>query len=180
MGRVIHSVSVAEEFIVDARECGSLQKESLAVKQSGREAALIRKKIKIFLVYKEIQSGAVAKSYTRKSFLIYEEIGKYFPIYEEAVSHIKLCNGSILNFLICEGNLIFFFISVANEDQATPEVDGVDRQVLHYLVGEVESRETRARIVKLLRSPRIDSKESIPPALVAWRAGPTTLLLLSS
>jgi hypothetical protein len=36
----------------------------------------------------EIQSGAVAKSYTRKGFLIYEEMGKYFPIYKEAVSHI--------------------------------------------------------------------------------------------
>jgi hypothetical protein len=38
-------------------------------------------------MYKEIQSGAVAKSYMRKGFLIYEEIQKYFPIYEEAVSH---------------------------------------------------------------------------------------------
>ncbi len=37
-----------------------------------------------------------------------------------------------------------------------------------------------ARIVKLLRSPRIDSKESILPAYVAWRAGTTTLFLLSS
>ncbi len=42
----------------------------------------------IFLIYKEIQSGAVAKSYMRKGFLIYEEMRKYFPIYEEAVSHI--------------------------------------------------------------------------------------------
>jgi hypothetical protein len=42
----------------------------------------------IFLIYREIQSGAVAKSYMRKSFLIYEEMGKYFPIYEEAVSRI--------------------------------------------------------------------------------------------
>jgi hypothetical protein len=39
-------------------------------------------------MYKEIQSGAVAKSYMRKSFLIYEGMRKYFPIYEEAVSHI--------------------------------------------------------------------------------------------
>jgi hypothetical protein len=39
---------------------------------------------------------------------------------------------------------------------------------------------TRARILKLLRSPRIDSKEPIPPACVAWRAGTTTLFLLSS
>ena len=35
----------------------------------------------------------------------------------------------------------------------------------------------RARIFKLLRSPRIDSKDYIPPAYVAWRAGTTTLFL---
>ncbi len=40
----------------------------------------------IFLIYKEIQSGAVAKSYMRKSLRIYKEMRKYFPIYEEAVS----------------------------------------------------------------------------------------------
>jgi hypothetical protein len=45
-------------------------------------------KKKIFLIYREIQSGAVAKSYIRNGFLIYEEMQKYFPIYEEAVSHI--------------------------------------------------------------------------------------------
>ncbi len=67
----------------------------------------------IFLIYKEIQSGAVAKTYMRKGFLIYEEMRKYFPIYEEAVSHILLCNCSIMNFLISEKNLIFFFISAA-------------------------------------------------------------------
>jgi hypothetical protein len=39
-------------------------------------------------MYRKIQSEAVAKSYMRKGFLIYEEMGKYFPIYEEAVSHI--------------------------------------------------------------------------------------------
>ncbi len=31
-----------------------------------------------FLIYKEIQIGAVAKSYMRKGFLIYEEMRKYF------------------------------------------------------------------------------------------------------
>ncbi len=40
-----------------------------------------KKDYKIFLIYKEIQSGAVAKSYMRKSFLIYEEMREYFPIY---------------------------------------------------------------------------------------------------
>ncbi len=39
---------------------------------------------------------------------------------------------------------------------------------------------TRARIFKLLRRPRIDSKEPIPPAYIAWRAGTTTLFLLGS
>ncbi len=51
-------------------------------------AALIKEQNKIFLICKEIQSGAVAKSYMRKSFLIYEEMRKYLVIYEEAVSHI--------------------------------------------------------------------------------------------
>ncbi len=39
---------------------------------------------------------------------------------------------------------------------------------------------SRAQIFKLLRSPRIDSKESSTPAYVAWRAGKTTLFLLGS
>jgi hypothetical protein len=47
-----------------------------------------KKENKMFLKYKEIQSGAVAKSYMRKGFLIYKEMHKYFPINEEAVSHI--------------------------------------------------------------------------------------------
>jgi hypothetical protein len=52
--------------------------------------ALIKKNIKIFLIYKEIQNGAVAKSYMRKGFLflIYKEKRKYLIIYDEAVSHI--------------------------------------------------------------------------------------------
>jgi hypothetical protein len=40
-----------------------------------------KKENQISLLYKEIQSGAVAKSYMRKGFLIYEEMGKYFPIH---------------------------------------------------------------------------------------------------
>jgi hypothetical protein len=47
-----------------------------------------KKENKIFLIYEEIQSGAVAKSYMRKGFLIYEKIRKYFPVYEDAFSHI--------------------------------------------------------------------------------------------
>jgi hypothetical protein len=37
-----------------------------------------------------------------------------------------------------------------------------------------------SQIFKLLRGPRIDSKEPIPPGCVAWRAGKTTLFLLGS
>jgi hypothetical protein len=50
--------------------------------------ALIKEENKIFLIYKEIQSGAVVKSFMRKGFPIYEKMRKYFPICEEAVSHI--------------------------------------------------------------------------------------------
>jgi hypothetical protein len=48
-----------------------------------------KKQNKIVLIYKEIQMGAVDKSYRyiRKGFLIYEEMLKYLVIYEEAVSH---------------------------------------------------------------------------------------------
>ncbi len=48
-----------------------------------------KKENQTFLIYREIQSGAVAKSYMRKGFLIYEEMRKYFPIYEEAVSVVS-------------------------------------------------------------------------------------------
>ena len=44
-----------------------------------------KKENQIFLIYKEIQSVAIAKSYMRMGFLIYEEMRKYLVIYEEAV-----------------------------------------------------------------------------------------------
>jgi hypothetical protein len=47
-----------------------------------------KKENHIFLIYKEIQNGAVAKSYMRKGFLIYEGKLKYLTTYEEAVTHI--------------------------------------------------------------------------------------------
>ncbi len=37
------------------------------------------------------------------------------------------------------------------------------------------TKASRAGIISLLWSPGIDSRESIPPAYVAWRAGTTTL-----
>jgi hypothetical protein len=47
-----------------------------------------KKENQIFIIYKESQSGAVAKSYMRKGFPIYEEMRKYFSIYEEAISQV--------------------------------------------------------------------------------------------
>jgi hypothetical protein len=68
----------------------SLSPHLLQFQQSAGATPLYtdKKENQIFLIYKEIQSGAVAKSYMRKGFLIYEEMRKYFPIYEEAFSHI--------------------------------------------------------------------------------------------
>ncbi len=43
-----------------------------------------KKEEKNCLIYKEIQMGAVGKSYMRKGFLIYEEM----RIYKEDISHI--------------------------------------------------------------------------------------------
>jgi hypothetical protein len=44
--------------------------------------ALMKKKTKFSShTYKEIQMGAVAKSYMRKGILIYEEMRKYLTIY---------------------------------------------------------------------------------------------------
>ncbi len=46
-----------------------------------------KKESQIFLIYNEIENGAVAKSYMRKGFLIYEEMRTYLTIYEVAISH---------------------------------------------------------------------------------------------
>ncbi len=72
------------------------------------------KKKKNFLIYDKIQMGSGAKSYMRKSFLIYEEMPKFFPIYvqyEEAVSHIWLCTRSLLISLYMR-KILFSFLSV--------------------------------------------------------------------
>jgi hypothetical protein len=47
-----------------------------------------KKENEMFLIFKEIQMGSVAKSYMRKGFLVYEEMRKYFTVYAEAVVHI--------------------------------------------------------------------------------------------
>jgi hypothetical protein len=61
---------------------------SRALETPVAEDTLIKKKIKFSSYIRKFRSGAVAKSYMRKGFLIYEEMHKYFSIYEEAVSHI--------------------------------------------------------------------------------------------
>jgi hypothetical protein len=48
-------------------------------------ATLIKKEKELFLIYKDIRMGSVAKSYMRQGFLICEEMRKYLTIYEEAV-----------------------------------------------------------------------------------------------
>ncbi len=49
---------------------------------------LIKKKKNFSSYIKDIQMEAVAKSYMRKGFLIYEEMRTYLVIYEDAVIQI--------------------------------------------------------------------------------------------
>jgi hypothetical protein len=60
---------------------------SLLTDESARDicgkTTLNKKRKEIFLKFKDIQMGSVAKSYTRKGFLIYEEMRKYLSICEE-------------------------------------------------------------------------------------------------
>ncbi len=55
--------------------------------------------------------GAVAKSYIRKSFLIYEEMRKYLVTYEEAVSHIDFLTAPFWISLYVR-KIVFSFLSV--------------------------------------------------------------------
>ncbi len=59
-----------------------------------------KKENQIFLLYKEVQNGAVAKSHMTNGLLINDEIFAHFLIYQEALPHLRLCNCTILNFLI--------------------------------------------------------------------------------
>ncbi len=64
--------------------CYMLQQFSILNYSKVFEECSDKKENEIFLIYQ----GAVARSYKRKGFLIYEEMQKYLTIYEEAVSHI--------------------------------------------------------------------------------------------
>ncbi len=48
---------------------------------SAKEPTLIKKENQIFLIYKEIQNGAVAESYMTNGLLIYGEIFAHFLLY---------------------------------------------------------------------------------------------------
>jgi hypothetical protein len=47
-----------------------------------------KKENQVFLIYKKIQSGAVAKSYMTNGLLIYVEIFLHLLIYQEAPPHL--------------------------------------------------------------------------------------------
>ncbi len=66
-----------------------------------------KKENQICLIYKEIQNGAVAKSYMTNGLLIYGEIVAHFLLYFRKPFLIYDC--STLNFPIYEENFIFFF-----------------------------------------------------------------------
>jgi len=80
-----------------------------------------KKEKKIFLIYMEIQSGAVAKSYMRKGFLIYEEMRKYLVIYKEAVSHIWLfATAPFWISLYCIWGIVFLFYQCRVQPKGNP------------------------------------------------------------
>ncbi len=47
-----------------------------------------KKEKQIFLIYKEIQNGSVAKSYMTNGLIIYGDIFSHFLIYYEVLPHI--------------------------------------------------------------------------------------------
>jgi hypothetical protein len=57
---------------------------------------------------------------------------------------------------------------------------GAARHMNSFNLLKLETQLNRARIFKRLWSPEIDSKASISPAYVAWRAGTITLFLLGA
>jgi hypothetical protein len=59
----------------------SLAHPSLYSIRRGAENSTDKKENKIFLIYKEIQNGAVAKSYMTNDLLIYGEIFEHLLIY---------------------------------------------------------------------------------------------------
>jgi hypothetical protein len=72
-----------------------------------------KKENQIFLIYKEILSGAVAKSCMRKGFLIYEEMRNFSPYMRRPlVIYVLQLIHSEFPYTVYEEKFSFFFISV--------------------------------------------------------------------
>jgi hypothetical protein len=84
-----------------------------------------KKESQIFLIYKEIQNGAVAKSDMTNGLLMYGEIFAHFLIRKPFLIH-DFATGSTLNFLIYEENLISFisapYLNAGYERYSTTKV----------------------------------------------------------
>jgi hypothetical protein len=94
--------------------------------------------------------GAVAKSYMRKFFLIYEEMRNYLVICEEAISHIWLCICSLL-FLFSFYQCIFQKILISQ----------------HY---PFNSPHTVLRLSSASTTSPWVGGACLPPAAVGWRS----------
>ncbi len=81
--------------IIRKHQCPCLKQlsetQAAGVISISAENALIKKKIKIFLIYKEIQNGAVAKSYMTNGLLInWLNICTFPQILQEALHHMYM------------------------------------------------------------------------------------------
>ncbi len=87
-----------------------------------------KKENQIFLIYKEIQSGAVAKLYIRKGFLIYEELFKYRPlvIYDFATAPFWISSSmrkilfSFYQCIVLLGSLSSYIINIGGSETHCP------------------------------------------------------------
>jgi hypothetical protein len=82
-----------------------------------------KKENKIFLIYREIQMGAVARSYMRKGLLIYEEMRKYLAVRRPLVIYdftavplwISLYKRKILFSFLSEYDEVEFYRSIISQ-----------------------------------------------------------------
>ncbi len=74
-----------------------------------------KKENQIFLIYKDIQNGAVAKSYLTNSLLIYKEIFAHFLTYDFATAPLWIS--------LIWGKYDFLFISVQADGREKLEVN---------------------------------------------------------
>jgi hypothetical protein len=94
-------------------------------------------------------------------------------------SHLVLEDAGILNHeanIRCEGKPVMSSLNISTVQKPEPDLYTF-REPRNRFIGIYSAR---ARIFKPLRIPGIHSKESIPPAYVAWRADTITLFLLGS